>query len=72
MSWQRWKIGLVVAILSGIFTGLVGLAVGMTGRQIAILLAVNVGKDGLLYLTNHPVEQIDTTPPFPPSQPPGK
>lgn len=70
MSWSRWKAGLIVALLSGLFTGVIGLAVNMDGRQILIVLLVNVAKDGLLFLTNHPVDSIDNGPgPGPKSTP---
>lgn len=66
MSWKRWKIGLAVSLLSGLFTGLIGLAVGLTHQQVIILLVVNMAKDGLLYLKDHPIDNVDvgTSPPF--------
>jgi len=59
MNFKRWKLGLFVALASGVFTGLIGIGVGMSWRQILILLAVNVGKDGLLFFAQNPVEKID-------------
>ena len=63
MNIKAWKLGLAVSILSGVFTGLIGLGVGMTNRQTIILILINVGKDGLLYLKNTNVSAIsfDTT-----------
>lgn len=63
MNWKNWKVGLFVALLSGIFTGLLCMAIDMTWRQILFILLVNVGKDGLLFLKSHPADQItfDTT-----------
>ena len=59
MSLKRWKLGLFIALLSGVFTGLIGLGVGMTWRQILILMAVNIGKDGLLFLQQNPADKVD-------------
>lgn len=59
MSFKRWKMGLFIALLSGVFTGLIGLGVGMTWKQILILMAINVGKDGLLFLQQNPAAKID-------------
>ena len=62
MSWKRWKRGLLIATLTGIATGLVGLAAGVTWRQALLIILVCVGKDSMLYLKEHPVEKItDTT-----------
>jgi len=58
MNWKNWKVGLFVALLSGVFTGLIGLGVGMTWKQLLILIGLNVGKDGLLYLQQHPADKI--------------
>jgi hypothetical protein len=58
MNWKQWKVGLFVALLSGTFTGLIGLCIGMTWRNILILIVVNVAKDGLLYLQQHPADSI--------------
>lgn len=59
MNFKKWKLGLLVAFLSGILTGLVGLAADLTWRQMVILILVNVGKDGLLYLTQNPVSAVE-------------
>lgn len=58
MNWKNWKLGFAVAILTGILTGCVGLAVGLTTKQILILFLVNVGKDGLLFLQQNPAAQV--------------
>lgn len=59
MNFKKWKLGLFVAFLSGILTGLVGLAANLTGRQMFILILVNIGKDGLLYLAQNPVAAVE-------------
>jgi hypothetical protein len=67
MNWKQWKLGLFVAVLTGLASGLVGalagLAVGLTRQQIYILFAVNlgvaIGKDLLLFLQQHPADQVN-------------
>lgn len=49
---------MVVALFTGLLQGLVGLVAGITMEQFWILLAVNVGAGGLLYLKSHPVDAI--------------
>ena len=63
MNWKLWKVGLFVSILSGVFTGLIGIGIGMTWKQVLFFVAANVAKDGLLYLQQHPADTIsfDTT-----------
>lgn len=58
MNWKNWKVGLFVAILSGIFTGFMCFAVNMTWKQIVFVMVINIGKDGLLYLQSHPADTI--------------
>jgi hypothetical protein len=57
MSWKRWKIGLAVAATTGLLTGVLGLAVNMTWKQIGMLIAITVAKDLLLFLKDHPPEE---------------
>jgi tetrahydromethanopterin S-methyltransferase subunit F len=67
MNWKKWKAGLFVAILTGFAAGLVGACAGfaihLTGAQLVELFVVNfglnVGKDLLLYLKNHPIEEVN-------------
>jgi hypothetical protein len=67
MNWKQWKLGLLVAILTGIGTGVVSaciaLALNCTNRQIVILFASNlgiaIGKDMVLFLQQHPADSID-------------
>lgn len=62
MSWKKWKRGLLIAILTGAGTGVVGLAVGITWEQASVILLACIGKDLCLYLKSHPIEAIaDTT-----------
>lgn len=58
MNWRKWRWGLVVALLSGVFTGLIGLGISVTAKQLLILIALNIGKDGLLYIKSNPIDQV--------------
>lgn len=63
MKWKQWKIGLLIAMLTGIFQAFTQFAVGVTWKQIGILFTFNVGTAGMLYLKSHPEDSInfDTT-----------
>jgi len=61
MSWKRWKRGLLIAVLTGLATGVVAEAAGVTIKQLAVIVAVDIGKDLLLYLKQHPIESIKET-----------
>jgi hypothetical protein len=58
MNWKNWKIGLLVSVLSGVFTGALCVAINMTWKQVLFVMVVNIGKDGLLYLQTHPADAI--------------
>lgn len=59
-NWKRWKIGLFIAMLTGVLSGLVALkeADKLTLTGFLVVVAFNVGKDMLLFLKDHPVEQV--------------
>ena len=57
MRWKCWKIGLAVAATTGVLTGVLGLAVNMTWKQVGLLIAITVAKDLLLFLKDHPPEE---------------
>jgi hypothetical protein len=61
MNFKRWRIGLVVAIVTGVCTAFtVGLIVpGMTLKEGALIMASTVAKDILLFLKDHPHESIE-------------
>lgn len=61
MNWKRWKIGLLVAALTGLLTGMLGLAVGVTWRQALFLLGTSIAKDMLLFLKDHPADSVSDT-----------
>lgn len=60
MNWKRWKLGLIVACLTGFFGALVTLGVvdAISWKQFAIIAAVGIGKDALLFLKQHPIESL--------------
>ena len=64
MSWSRWKLGLFVAIATGFFTGLSYLealdvvTLKTVLKFAAVTLAV-IGKDAVLFLQNHPVDDVE-------------
>lgn len=77
-SWKRWKLGLVVAIMAGAFQALVAWAASKSIdlKGVTLIFAANVGTSGLLFLNQHPVEDIAfdtssiTKPAVPPTPPP--
>lgn len=50
--------GLLVAGLTGFFTGLLGLGLGLSWKAALVLLGGSVAKDVLLFLNQHPVDSI--------------
>lgn len=60
MSWRRWKLGLLVGLFTGILDGgLVAFADPNLGwKPLLFLICVFVCKDGLMFLKQHPVEEI--------------
>ena len=61
MNWKLWKRGLTIAILTGLFTALAGLAAGINWSQFATIMLVCIGKDALLYLQQHPIDTVKDT-----------
>jgi hypothetical protein len=57
-SLRRWKLGLMVACSTGFFTGILGWGLGLSLKGALIMLAGAVGKDFVLFVTNHPVDSI--------------
>lgn len=60
MSWARWKLGLLVGLLMGIFDGGVVAFIDPTlgWKPLVFLILYFVCKDGLNYLTKHPIDEI--------------
>lgn len=59
-SWRRWKMGVLVSVVTGVCTAFtVGLIVpGMTPKEGAFILVASIAKDLLLFLKEHPVDEI--------------
>lgn len=60
MSWNRWKLGLVVAIITGFFSGGVVAFVDpdMPLKKLAFIVAYFICQNALLFLKDHPVDRI--------------
>ena len=64
MNWQTWKLGLIVASLTGLLTGLAAFELldKVNGQSLAKLLCFTIGvtaKDALLYMKSHPPLFLD-------------
>ena len=62
-SWRRWKLGLLVAGVTGLCTAFVAGLVfpDMTMKQALVVILGSVAKDILLFLNQHPVTEIEDT-----------
>jgi hypothetical protein len=63
MNFKRWRLGLLVACLAGLFGAVttLGIATDIGGwKQFCLILAIGMAKDGLLFLARHPVDTIST------------
>lgn len=60
MKWKQWKVGLLVAIITGFATAFaVGVVVpSMTLKEGVLVCLGSIAKDLLLFLKSHPVDQI--------------
>lgn len=60
MNWKRWKAGLAVAALTGLLTAFaVGVIVPSMTLKEGILVCLGcIAKDALLWLKEHPVENV--------------
>ena len=55
MNWRTWIHGLFAAAISGVGTGLTGWAVGVSGKQLIILLVVPMTTTVGAYLKQSPI-----------------
>ncbi len=64
MKWRRWKIGLAVSAFTGVLMGLVTLGAvdKMTWKELLVILTVNAAKDLLLFMKDHPLDQVEDDP----------
>ncbi len=60
MSWRRWKLGLCIGLIMGLFDGgLVAFVNPIIGwKPLLFLILYFICKDGLNFLTKHPLETI--------------
>lgn len=62
VKWSQWKIGCVVAVLTGLGQAVVAAASAeaFSFRSVVVPIMFNVGTNLMLYLKQHPVEAIVT------------
>jgi hypothetical protein len=65
MKWKQWKLGLLVAILTGVFSGgVVAFVAPIIGlKEIIFIIMFNICQNAMLFLKDHPADKItsDTT-----------
>jgi len=65
MNWRKWKLGLFVALLTGLATafGVGAIVPAMTWKEGTLVCLASIAKDVLLFLKQHPPETVsfDTT-----------
>lgn len=59
-DWKRWKMGLLIAILTGAASCFAVSAIvpGTTWKELGFLVLAFVAKDVLLFLNQHPADSI--------------
>lgn len=72
ISWKRWKLGFVVAAIIGFFTACAAAAVLDVKLDLKFYLFFIglIGKDVILFLQNHPVDQVSFDTTFKPAEEP--
>lgn len=60
MSWRKWKLSLIVASITGIFSGGVVAFVdpNINWKGLTFILLYNICQNGMLFLKDHPVDKI--------------
>lgn len=58
MKWDRWKVGLLVAMGSGALTGFLCLAIDLTWKQALFLIGKDIATTTIAFLKDHPVKSI--------------
>lgn len=63
MNWKRWKMGLLVACVTGLASAFVAGTIipTMTLKEGVFVCVASIAKDMLLFLKDHPVEQVTDT-----------
>jgi len=60
MDWKHWKLGLFVALLTGLATafGVGAIVTSMTWKEGVLICLASVAKDVLLFLRQNPAESV--------------
>lgn len=58
ISFRRWKLGLIVAVATGLCYSIMALAIDMTLRQSCILILAGIAREVIPYFKANPVEEI--------------
>jgi hypothetical protein len=60
MNWKNWKLGLIVAGITGFFSVFVAGMVfpSASWKQLTIVLLGSIGKDVMLYLAQNPADKV--------------
>ena len=58
MNWKKWKVGLVIALLSGVFAGCAGLVGSMDWKAFVAVVCASIATNLGNYLRQHPIESI--------------
>lgn len=60
MNWQRWKLGLWIAVLTGVFSGgvVAFVAPEVKLKALSFIILYNVCQNALLFLKDHPADSI--------------
>lgn len=71
-NWKRWKLGLVVAVITGLASAGVALSASdhIGWKGLLLVLGYNVGQNVLLFLNQHPVDSVSDTTVTPNPNPP--
>lgn len=54
MSWSNWRSGLLVSLMSGLMTGIMGFGMDASWKVVVAFILKDIAKDGLLYIKTNP------------------
>jgi len=60
MNWKKWKLGLFVAVITGLATSFAVSAIvpSMNFKEGCLVCLASIAKDVLLFLKQHPAEDV--------------
>lgn len=60
ISWKSWRLGLFVAIITGLCAALAGGMIfpNATWKQLVVVLLGSIAKDVMLFLAQHPADAV--------------